>query len=258
MSRQTTSFNGYDLATYVTGLQIVATDPYRMPTRELNTDKIANTDKSVTSSAFYKEKKINITCDIARNTRALLDDSIDQLNLILQAREATLVVTFGSSTRQWTATLANIAMTDPQGGYARVTLEFECANGIGQDVNSTTLFSNNLTGSSNTQSFVLGGTAYWQQPIITITYSALTGGTSKVVTVGNSAIGQSISITRTWAAADVLEIDCAAKTVKVNGVEVEFTGAIPEWNPGSGSMDYSDTLTTRTRSTSAIYYKRYI
>lgn len=258
MAKPTVSFNGYDLATYVAGLIVVGTDPYRFPARELNTAKIANTDKSVTNSAYYKDKKINVLVEIGATSRELLDAALDQLNLILQAHEAALVCSYGSGTRQWNATLSNVMLSNVIGGHAEIDLEFECSNPIGTDVNSTALFSNTLSGSSNSVSFLLGGTAEWQQPIITITYSALTGGTGKVVTVGNSASGQSVSITRTWTAGDVLVIDSQAKTVKVNGTDVAFTGAIPEWNPGTAGMDYNDTLTTRTRATSALYYKRYI
>lgn len=258
MSKPTVSFNGSDLASSVTGLIIISTDPYRAPNRDLAIGKIANTEKSVTSAAFFRDKKINVGVTIGRDTRELFEASLDQLNALLQVREAALVLSYGSATRQWTATMSNVAVSEIYGGYATLNIEFQCSDPIGKDTSSTSLFSESLTGANKTHSFTIGGTAYWQQPIITITYSALTGGTAKNVVIGNAATGQQLTITRDWAAADVLEIDSQAKTVKVNGVEVAFTGAIPEWNPGSGSMDYSDTLTTRTRTISAIYYKRYM
>lgn len=257
-ARQSPTFAGYDLEANVPGLKVVSTDPYRFPTRALITSRIANTDKSVTSSANYTDKKLNVTVEIGRDTRELLEASLDTLNSILQGHEQALVVPWATSTRQWLATLDNIAATDVLGGHGTFDLEFECADPIGSDVTSTQLFSNNLTGSSNTVTFTVGGTCEWQQPIITITFSALTGGTTKAVTIGNSATGQSVSVTRTWAAADILIINATTKKITVNGTEVQGVGAIPEWAPGAGSMDYSDTLTTRTRQTTAIYYKRYV
>lgn len=255
MARYVVTFNSADLTT-VTGLTVIDVNAYRVGNRELTTSKLANTDKSVTSSAFYKDKKINVSVQIGRNTRELLEDSLDALYALLQTVEAALVVSFGSSTRQWTATVSNIAYSDMTGGMANLDIEFECADPIGKETGTTQLFSTALTGASSTTNFVVAGTALWQQPQITITISALTGGTAKVVTVGNSVTGQQVSITRTWTAGNVLVVDSINKKVTVNGTEVAFTGAIPEWAPGAGSMDYSDTLTTRTRTMTAVYYKR--
>lgn len=258
MSRPTANFDGHDFAASVPGLEVIATDPYRFPNRELNTSPLANSDKSVNSSAYYKDKKLNVRVEIGRNTRELLDDSIDTLYSILQGRAKALVLSYGSSTRQWYATLANVAFTDILGGHATLDIEFECADPIGTDVNSTSLFSTALTGANSTTSFVVGGSADWQKPIITITLSALTGGTGASVVIGNPANGQQITITGDFTAGDVLVIDARVPSVKLNGAEVAWSGAIPEWASGVGSMDYSDTLTTRTRSMVGIYYKRYI
>lgn len=258
MSKPTASFNGSDFASSVPGLRILSTDPYRFPNKDLDISQLANADKSVTVAAFFKDKKINVRIEIGRDTRELLDDSIDTLNGILREREAALVLSVGSSTRQWTATFANMSFSDVQGGHAVIELEFQASDPLGSDVNTTQLFSTALTGATSATNFIVGGTAKWQRPVITITISALTGGTAKLVSVGNAATGQQVNITRTWTAGDILIIDSKLKKVTVNGTEVAFTGAIPEWAPGSGTMDYSDNLTTRTRTMVGVYYKRYI
>lgn len=260
MSKPTANFNGNDLASVVPGLMVVATNPYRLGNRQLSTSVLANADRSTTPSAFWTDKKLNVTVEIGRNTRELLDDSIDLLYYYLRELEAPLILSWSTTTRQWNATLANIAFSDVQGGHAVLDIEFEVSDPLGIDVNSTQLFSTALTGATSTTSLgLVGGTAKWQRPVITITISALTGGTAKTVSVGNSNTGQQVNITRTWTAGDILVIDSKLKKVTVNGTEVAFTGAIPEWQSGQvGSMDYSDNLTTRTRSMVGVYYKRYI
>lgn len=262
MSKPTASFNAIDLAGAVPGLIVVGTKPLRFPNRVLSTAPVANTDLSVTSSSFYADKKVNVHVEIGRDTRELLDNALDILNSILQNPESALICSVGTGSRQWTATLANITENDLQGGWGDYDIEFECSTPLGQDAVSTQLFSNNLSGSSNTVNFTVFGSALWQQPQITITYSALTGGTAKTVTVGNSATGQTVTITRTWTTGEVLVIDSINKKVTVNGTEVPFTGAIPEWQGSTsgvaGSMDYTDTLTTRTRSSVGLYFKRYV
>lgn len=251
-------FDSYNLEASVPGLIIISVDPYRFPKRELTVDHIANTDKSVMSGAYYQDKKINVVVEIGRDDYAQLQDSLDALNLILQGEEKPLIFPYGSSTRKWIATLSNIAATDVKGGHGEFNIEFECANGIGVDIVSTPIFSESLSGGSWTKDFVLGGSAKWQQPQLTVTYSALTGGTNKTVTVGNPATGQSVSINRDFVLNDVLLIDSVNKRVTVNGTEVPHTGVIPEWARGPGSMTYTDDFTSRIQNPVAIYTKRHI
>lgn len=258
-SYPTATFNAVALTT-VPGLIIISTNPYRPPNRSVDSSRLAASDKSVSPSAYYEGRKLNVAVEIGRNTRELLDDSIDALLAILQPREKALVLSVGSGTRQWTATYANMAFSNVKGGHATIDVEFLASDGMGYDVNSTSLFSTSLTGASSTTAFtgLLGGTAQWQQPTITITFNSLTGDSSDTVTVGNPANGQQVAITRQWANSDVLVIDSKLKKVTVNGTEVAFTGSIPEWERGTaGSIDYSDTFSARNRTMSAVYYKRY-
>lgn len=259
MTGSTVSFAGFDLAANVPGLRIIAHDPYRFPNRTLNTSQIANADKSVTTSAFYKDKKINVTVEIGQDTRDLRDLAIDALNTILQGHEQPLICSYAGGFRQWNATLSNITITTNQGGHGTFDIEFEAADPIGVDTASTPIFSNNLTGATNTVNFMLGGSCEWQQPITTITLSALTGGTNATITIGNTANGQTFSITQTFNPGDVIVIDSRLKIVTKNGTEIKAVGAIPEWAPNiQGGMSYADTFTSRTRAMSSIYYKRWV
>lgn len=259
MARPTVSFNGFDLASNVIGLAVVASNPYRAPNRDLSVSHLANTDKSALSSVYMIDKKINVTVEIGRTTRELFDASIDQLYTILQTKEAALVCSYGSTTRQWTATLNNVSVEENLGGYGTIELEFQCSDPAGYDVSSTPLFSSARTGSTATENFVFGGTAEWQWPVITITLTAVTPTDStQSITITNPATGQAITVTRAWVAADVLQIDVKNRTVKVNGNEVAFSGAFPEWVPGAGTLQYTDTLTTRTVTIAGSYYKRYM
>ena len=258
MARPTVSFNGYDLATYVTGLLMAATNPFRYPSRKLNTAQIAGRNKSALTSAWFTERKLNVVCEIGRNTRELFDESVDQLYAILQGKEKALVISYGSSTRQFTATVSNIGISDVMGGHGVLDIEFSLADPFGQAVASNTLSNTVRSGASSTENIVVEGTAEKQQPIITITISALTGGTAKYVKVGNPATSQEITISRDYTAGDVIVInENAVNPVTVNGNPVDFTGAIPSWAPGAGTVSYEDNLTTRTRTFNMIQYKRY-
>ena len=99
------------------------------------------------------------------------------------------------------------------------------------------------------------GNAPEQYPVITITLTAVTGGSAASIFVGNNGTGQQLTITRTWSASDVLVIDTFNRTVKVNNVEVDFGGHSPLFAPGAGTLGYVDTFTTRTFTISAVYAK---
>lgn len=258
MSTRGVTFNTSDLETAVPGLKIVGL-PDRPPQRDLNLLYIAQTDRRTDVSNFYTSRKVNIQCEIGQDTRALLDDALDTLNKILAPKEKTLVVPYGSTTRQYTATFSNMSKTNMSGGFVELDLEFECSDSMGYDTASTTLVSHlHNVAASKSYGFDLGGSAEWQYPVITVTINSLLGGTSKAITLGAHNTNQSVTVTRTWSALDILIIDTVNQTVQVNGVDVAFTGALPIFKLPSGQLDYSDTIDHRDVDVGMTYQRRYI
>lgn len=156
-----------------------------------------------------------------------------------------------------------MAFSDVLGGHAVIDIEFLTADPMGIDPNAVGLFTTAFTNNNVTIPFnvAMAGTAEWQQPQMTFTFNDLTGGTGASVVIGNPANGQQITVTRNWTVGDSLFIDArdGQQTVEVNGSEVAFSGSIPEFIKGQvGSLNYSDTLTTRNVSGSGSYYKRYV
>lgn len=252
------TFNGSDMTT-VTGLTILATNPYVPGKRKLTIGEIARTNKSKINSAFYNKKTVVIRVGISRATRDLLEQSIDSLMQILQGVEKDLVINQSGATRKYTSTFSDSAMRAEGGAYVEMDLFFETSDHFGYDTAATLLTQvSGFTSAQKTTQITVGGSAPWQVPLITVTLTALSGGTSKYVIIGNDNTGQAVTISRTWAAGDVIEIDAKNQTVKVNGSEVAWTDAIPEFAPGTGYLTYSDNLTTRTWSMTATYIKRYI
>lgn len=259
------SINRYDVSfdsiqlTSITGLSILDTDPYAPALRKLNIFDIARTNKGKTSSAFYNQRVIKVGVIIQRDTRALLEQSIDSLMTILQGLEKDLIVPQGVNTRRYICTLLASRIKKFTNKTAWLDLEFTCSEHFGYDIPLTTLLQvSGFTSGQKTDQLTVGGSAPWQVPIVTVTISAVTGGTTKAVTIGNDATGQRVSVTRTWTALDVLIVNAYNQTVKVNGVEVAFSGAIPEWAPGVGYLTYTDAFTSRTMSMTVQYYKRFV
>lgn len=245
--------------TSVNGLSVLATDPYKQPKRKVTITQIARTNKNKLNSAFYNAKNITVRVCINRRTRDDVEQSIDQLNAILQGLEKDLVLAQSGSVRRYVATYSDCVVRMSGGAYWEADLVFTLSDNFGYDTSYTQIVNNIVfTSSTRNDQYNFGGSADWQCPVISILFSALTGGAGASVVIGNAATGQQLTITRTWAAGDYLEIDTLNETVKVNGVEVASTGAFPRFAVGLGNLTYSDTLTTRTGRYNAYYYKRYV
>lgn len=252
------NFDGNDLTT-VSGLTVLATNPYAPAKRKLTINDLARTNKAKTNSAFYNKRPVNVRIGITRATRDLLEQSIDSLMTLIQGIEKPLLLKQGGALRSYTCTYSDMDIRVEGGSYIEADLIFETSDHFGYDTAATLLTQiSGSTGGQKTTQITFGGSAPWQVPLITITHTAITGGTSKTITVGNDATGQAVTISRTYVVGDVTTIDAPNQAVKVNGVEVAFTGAIPEWAPGVGYVSYADTFTTRTYSMTMTYIKRYV
>jgi hypothetical protein len=258
-------FNSNNLETLVPGLTCVGLPIFVPPKRSLSQYVLANMSKVKVTQGFFTQRVIPITFVITRPTRALLDGAFDSLWPLLAGTEQDLITVESNGQRRYTATWSDFNLKESKGGYAKFDLLFTCSDQYGYDPTYTLLLDQSpLT--SLPQSLVMadiGGSAEWQAPIFEIWLSALTGGTSASVSLGNPANGQTVTITRTFVAGDYIEIDSQAKTVKVNNVLVDFTGSIPEWQPrplvltGQSKVTYSDTLTTRSARLRGKYYRRW-
>lgn len=250
-------YNGYELES-VTGLTVLATNPYVPARRRINISDIVRTDKNKATSAFYVQRPISVTVGISRKTRALVEQSLDTLMGMLNGVEKELVLKQGIEKRKYYATYSNSVMEVEGGSYLQLNLIFECSDSFGYDLDATPVAAITYT---PTTAVNFEGSANFQAPIFTITYSAVSGGTTKNVIIGNQVTGQKITITRTWVAGDVLIVDLASRngpTVRVNGVDVAFTGALPFFAPGAGVFTYEDSLSSRTMTGSILYTKRWV
>lgn len=252
--------DGNNLASVVNGLTVLGIDTYNPPKRKLSIAQIARTNKNKIPGAFFNSRPIKVRVGIQRGSRDAVEQSVDDLMSYIQGLEKELWVPQSGATRKYFVTLSDTNVLKGGGAYWEAELIFLCSDIHGYDT-AYTLIINNLTGitsQSRSDQYNFQGSADWQVPYVRITLTAVTGSTTKALTIGNAATGQQITITRTFSANDVIEVDSLAETVKVNGVEVAFTGAFPRFAKGLGNLTVSDTFTTRTYNYLAYYYKRYI
>lgn len=253
------NFNGNDL-TQILGLTVLATNPYVPAKRSLTIADLARSNKSKINSAFYTKKTIAVRCGITRATRDLTETSFDSLMGLIQGREKVLLLRQAGANRKYTATLADIVMRVDGGSYLEFDLIFETSDHYGYDNAETLLLQvSSYTSANKTDQITIGGSAEWQPIKIVYTLTAVNTSGTNYVQFSNDANGQSLKVTRVWTAGDVLEIDSLNQTVKINGTEVNFTGAFLEFALGVGYLSYSSTfVSSRTASYRVTYIKRYV
>mgnify|MGYP000848202433 CR=1 FL=1 len=252
------TFNGTSL-TSITGVTVLSTNPYLIPKRNVTFGQITRTNKSKVNSGFYSDRNIIVKVGISMPTRELMQQSLDSLMTILQPLDKELILNQGSTTRKYYATLIDAPASVENNSYQELDLTFYCSDRFGYDTTASNLKSIPVT-TTSTLNYVIAfsGSAEWQVPVITLNYSVITGGTSKSVLMGNNSVGQAVTVNRTWSASDSLVVDSFNKTVKVNGVDVVYTGAIPEFKVGNQTWYYADEFTTRSFTGSITCVSRYV
>lgn len=258
------TFDSNDLQTYspTTHVGIITEEPSfsDIPTKDMPLYALANANRSVVTNIDYPNKAITIVGSIVGSTIANLDSRVDDFKAYFRGKEKNLDINYNGATRRFIAS-ANAVSIVRKGKqlYARFTVQFVCSQPFGADTSNTTaLNATGRTSSSYSDLYAFLGTAPYQLPVITITINSVTGGNT-YLSFGNANTGQSVNITGvTFQAGDVLVIDSYNKTVKLNGVAQDYTGAIPEFVPGNQSFNYADGFTTRNFDINIVYKKLYL
>lgn len=252
-------FNGVTIST-LPGVTIISATPHSPANRTLDMNLLTRSSKSKVAGAFFTSKDIEVKLVINASTRAELQQRADVLMSYLYTPEAELIFEYAGANRKYTATLYSATNNSEMlGSFVEMVLVFRTSDPFGYDTTYTTPVNGvSVTAAARTDSISFGGSAPTQVPVITIAYSAIGGGTSETVSIGNGSSSQTLTITRTWSSTDTLIVDVLNGTVKVNGTEVDYTGAIPEFEPGSRDVTYGDTFSSRTFTYTIKYLKRYI
>ena len=257
-------FNGYNLNN-VPGLSVYAITPPGQGNRSMSIYPIARISARKVTAGFYQSAQVQIGVYITAASRQALESAMDTLYQNIQQIEAPLVVPMSNGTnRSYTATYSNTVLNNaqsntdsPAGGYADLTLVFELSDSYGYDQFFTPMINqSNLNSSPNTWNWNFGGSADQQVPFLQFYFTGGALGAGTVV-IGNQNSGQAVSITRTWAVGDTLQINSQNNTVQVNGVDVAFTGAIPTFGTGLQTITYSDNFVSRTYQFYSYVYNRW-
>lgn len=229
---------------------------------------LAHQNASAIPFVSYPQRPLSIKGQIVDSTIPNVDADVDAFKAIFNTNGQPFLVDYngGSLNRKYIAQPNKISIDRPIGLlHADFEVDFLCTIPFGMDTTTTSLINTTgLTVASDTWTPTFAGTAPYQWPVITITYTAIGGSpAASTVTFGNNSNGQQISVNRTWTTGDVLVIDVSqlalnGNPVTVNGLPVAFTGAFPEMPPGASSLAYSDGFSSRTFNITVVYTKMYM
>ncbi len=234
-----------------------------IPARELKRYRVIRGDGEIITDYRFGVKKVTLIGRVQGTDKLDLETRLDALRAALvgyQKIGKTLYVDYLSAVRNYTATCVGISVDRRNGvvNFAEFQAEFISTLPFGFDTAPTTLVSSVVsTTAPIDHAITVGGTSEAQKLIITVTINSFTSTPPNTITVSNLQTLKGISVSRNWTAADVLVIDTANFSVKVNGVEVDYTGAFPDFAPGSRTLRIADDFTTRNITTLATYTKRY-
>lgn len=227
------------------------------PEEALTQKRISRNDGAVLYNREKGVRKITIIGHTTAQDFADMHDTRNQLLQVLDNTESTLEVPIGNEIWQFTCTLENMIVTNPMGGYAVFTITFTCSDPFGYEKSTVTIVNGQTTTSdSDTFSFAAIEGVYPPYPVIRLTLSGITDTSAKTITLSNPQ-ADSLSVTDTFSSGDVILIDMWNRTVKVSGVNHDYTGNYFPLQVGSTDMYYADNFTNRSVNTIITYQKRY-
>lgn len=249
-------FAGNELSTIV-GASLIDHDFNSLPNRVLNMHKLARANKSILTSAEYSDKEATVNFHLRGCDRGEAEAVLETLKSYLRPINSQLIVLQAERELTFDGATLNEINYKWFSNKIIITLVFTIADPIGYEDTSTTLLNVTVTSSASSNPIDNLG-SFDAEPTINVLVTTVTGGSAQSMSLKNEETGQGITITRTWANSDTIEINSALKTVTVNGANTDYTGQFPTFPPGNGSLGYTDTFTTRSVDITATYNKTYI
>ncbi len=212
------------------------------PDRDLELVRLPNRSGEVLISNNFRSKRILLRGVILGTSPSDLQSKVDTFKELFSREAKNLDITpDGGSIRRYIATCSSHTFDQESYNVTHMPweAEFIVPSGEGKATSSTTYSDDDITSSPHTDDIglILAGSKK-PQPVIVMTIDSETNMTKLKFT--NNTTDQYIEVTRAFANAEVLTIDCENMTCQVGGVDVDFDGVFPKFDIGTNSY----TLTT--------------
>jgi phage-related protein len=236
-------FDGFPLADNVSAILLDVKDSAAK--RELLTSKIPRGNGISINGLNEREKLIPARVLLKKSTGPLLEAYLDTIRQRLAAQDVFLDITRHGIERRYVATVVNMEELFEERSPRDVTkcllnVTFLCKEGFATDRNYTSR-SEEVTTSPQNHSFENTGSA--PAPIIGILNFSAANSITAVV-LKNETTGVEIEAVLNISPGDVVRFDSENFTVTKNGVEVDYSGAFPELDPGMNVISWTVTGTS--------------
>lgn len=260
---QPTSFAILGLDLQSGDFRVTDTDAFGSAERDIKALQLAREDGAVAVFKRFKDRNINVNGYIKSTDKASAEASLDQLKtLVASANLGNLDVGYRNGIRRWNVLNANIIIgrSGQDISYIPYSMQFYSPKPYATDNTTSNIITpaTLTTGSNYLAAAVLG--SYPAQPVFTLTVNSISPTISSVdIIIGNSAEGRYLTIRGIRTAGDVITVDCQNKQLFINGVlTLPYGGQFPLWAPGPGTVEVSDTASTRNISISDSYPPRWL
>lgn len=231
-------------------IRSIVLDP---PTRELQVYPVAYGDGNIPAIERLTSRRLVVRGDFkgklveSQATMNTFNSYLVGVNKLIAFEWSGINVTANGS-------IESVSYGEYSGGHITTTVVFVLHTPFVYGTTNITYTLTNQTTIPQTQVAVNEG-AFYAEPTITITLDSFTG--SGVQEMQLTIDNVSCFIQREFTAADVIVVDSSNKTVKANGVDIEFTGRLPIIPVGSWPITYYDTFSARQVDINITYKKRY-
>lgn len=240
------------------GCRVHDTDVWNSPPNDIQADQLPEADGAVVVKQQYTSKTFTVSGKLQVATLAEFRPLLDSFKQAMAVKNQAFDVDEEGTIRRFLCNAKNVIIARQGPTIAGFSVEMLSPDGMGWDLESTSLLDPTGITLSTVQLPVTVGGTYRAEPVVRVTLNTLTGAGDHTVTISNGSTLRSLSVTRTWANGDLLEIDSLNKTVYVNNAPVEFNGQFPRWDIGPGVIGWLDDLTTRDVTISSSYTKRWL
>lgn len=221
-------------------------DPDGSPSRTTRLIPIARTDGGIRVYDEYDSLVVTISGWISCDTQLELDQAIDDLKGTLR-EEGTLRVEYAGTYRLLDCLSTDVIIDRGRENisFSPYQLKFESESPFwyeeGFDYH---IAGENITTSADSFSVSIT-TTMDAEMAFTLEINEITPDDSDVqISIGNNDTSQYITVEETFHDGDILAIDCKKKQAFLNGNLIRAKGLFPVWQPGAGSVEYSDSAST--------------
>lgn len=245
-------FEGYSFQTATVVSKDIKVDS--TPSRELVTFNTPRDHGGGFIGDYFRARRVRVSGHVKATTAAELQDTLDTMKRSLSLGEGNLYYKpVGGDVRVIKATWSNPEQIFERREYFNITIcpfdvEFLALEPFFHDLDYTSLTNEAVSNLAYNNSIENLGT-FEARAVIVIILTSATAVTG--INFENTTNGQAITVNKSFASGDILTIDGEARSVLVNGVEVDYDGIFP-------NVDYGTNNYTITTTGSAVLYTQTI